>query len=119
MSGTAPSGRQLKLANRNAGTLTGTARLQLAPLCRVAYDTPGHIAASCSHPQMKSCYISRHNHAVRRVQRAVAQGSLGHSYMIMDATSAAARPAGVAATRLPPWMLPALALDLRDKFRPC
>lgn len=44
-------------------------------------------------------------------------GTLGCSYMIMDATASAALPDEVAATRLPSWALPSIAPALRNKMR--
>ena len=63
-------------------------------------------------------HIARHNKAVGLVQDAIASGLLGGSYMVMDACGRDATPGTVAATRLPPWLLPTMPARVRDKLRP-
>ena len=63
------------------GTITnGSCRLCLAPL-----DSAGHLLGECSHRDIKSMHIARHNKAVGLIQDAIDSGSLGGSYMVMDA----------------------------------
>jgi ribonuclease HI len=78
------------------------------PLCRHAPCTPGHILGGCTHPMLKSMYISRHNGAVCMLQRAVSEGDKGSSLLcvLMDAGQRADLPEGVLGSRVPPWLLP-------------
>ena len=50
--------------------------------------------------------MARHNAAVCYIQRAISKGSLGDTFVIMDATAKRRLPHAVAGTRLPAWMLP-------------
>ena len=63
-------------------------------------------------------HIARHNKAVGLIQDAIASGPLGGSYMVMDACGRDATPDTVAATRLPPRLLPTMPARVRDKLRP-
>jgi hypothetical protein len=82
-------------------------------------DTSGHILGSCTHPDMKACYISRHNKALCTLQRAL--HNLSHKsgmFTIMDATAASALPNGVHSNRIPRWMLPHVLDNKLAKLRP-
>ena len=54
-------------------TTAGTTSDGNCPICQTgpAPDTPGHILGSCSHKDMKACYITRHNKALLIIQRAI------------------------------------------------
>jgi hypothetical protein len=81
-------------------------------------DTVGHVLGSCSHPDMKALYITRHNQALHIIQRSVLHGPKGGSFLIMDATSSSALPYGVSFNRIPKCFLPSISDDLRLQFRP-
>ena len=87
------------------------------PLCRKE-DGGTHILAGCDHHDMKALYISRHNAAVRRIAKTIMRGSHADAYMVMDACAQNALPAYAAATRIPPWLLPGVADQVRNKYRP-
>lgn len=70
------------------------------------------------HPELKAQYILRHNKALLSVYKALARGSHGGSFTIMDATSRDRLPIGVSSTRLPAWLLPSVPLDILSKLRP-
>ena len=96
------------------GTITNGS----CPLCLAPLDSAGHLLGECSHRDIKSMHIARHNKAVGLIQDAIASGPLGGSYMVMDACGRDATPDTVAATRLPPWLLPTMPARVRDKLRP-
>ena len=77
-----------KLCHLPYRTKAGTTSDGNCPICQTdpAPDTPGHILGSCSHKDMKACYITRHNKALLIIQRAILRGPLGGSFTIMDAT---------------------------------
>ena len=81
-------------------------------------DTTGHILGSCRHPELKACYISRHNKALLRIHSTFLQGSKASSLLILDATARAKLPHGVYHNRIPQWMLPSVPLGTLDKLRP-
>ena len=86
-------------------------------LCLAPLDSAGHILGKCSHRDIKSMLIARHNKAVGLIQHAIASGPSGGSYMVMDASGHDATPDTVAATRLPPWLLPTMHAYARNCAR--
>jgi len=83
-----------------------------------APDTAGHILGSCRHPELKACYITRHNKALVRIHSAFLQGSKASSMMILDATSRKKLPEGIYHNRIPQWMLPSVPPTILDALRP-
>ena len=67
---------------------------------------------------MKSLYILRHDQAVKKIQTAISKGSIGGSFILMDAGQQADLPAEVYGKRLPAWLLPGLGDADRAKLRP-
>ena len=89
------------------------------PLITPPRDTPGHILGSCSHPDMQKIYISRHNKAVRHIQRRLQLGSLSGNFTVMDACATSCLPPGVYSTRLPKWLFsPSFDESTRVRLRP-
>jgi len=112
-----------KSMKRPYKTRAGTITTGHCPLCSCPSDTPGHILGGCSHPQLKSYYIARHNKAVLLLQRAISTGPLGSCFQIMDATTEDNLPHGVYSSRIPTWMIPNLPPHFspdfdRTKLRP-
>jgi hypothetical protein len=52
------------------------------------------------------------------IQQAIAKGSKGNSWMLMDAGKASELPEEVAGKRLPAWLLPSESDEVRQKLRP-
>jgi ribonuclease HI len=90
------------------------------PICKQGMDGAGHILAGCKDPHMKGFYINRHNRAVNIIQKAVAKGALGNSYMIMDAGKHDELPATVRMQRMPDTLRPpsSVTADTWQKLRP-
>jgi hypothetical protein len=99
-------------------TMLGSSTDGLCPICHTARDTASHWLAACPELTFKACYIARHNQVVRMVQTAVMYGQMGSAFTVMDATAADMLPPGVAATRIPAWMLPHVPAAERDIMRP-
>ncbi len=90
----------------------------MCPICKQEPDSGGHILGGCKAEPYHSCYIKRHNEAVQLIGETIQHGRNGHGFMLMDATSAANIPGYVTGTRLPQWLLPTVAPDKLEKFRP-
>jgi len=119
---TASKAHTFNLPYRTSG---GISTSGLCPLCPNTDpnrppppDTQGHIFGSCSHPQLKSYYIARHNQALCKIYKAISLGTKASSYTIMDATSRHALPHGIMGTRLPAWLLPTVTPAELDLLRP-
>ena len=68
---------------------------------------------------MKASYIKRHDIAVKIIQRSVAKGGLGGTYMIMDAGRATDLPASVRQKHLPESLRPpSIPAQTWGKMRP-
>ena len=74
------------------------------PLCNQP-DSVGHLLGACRFKPVHAAITARHNAAVNLVRVAMLDGALGASYTVMDACPDAARPEGVASTRVPSWLL--------------
>ena len=94
----------------------GTINNGSCPLCLAPLDSAGHLLGECSHRDIKSMHIVRYNKAVGLIQDAIASSPLGGSYMVMDACGRDATPDTVAATRLPPWLLPTMPAHAWDRL---
>ena len=89
------------------------------PICEQAQDGASHILAGCQHRDMKASYIKRHDIAVKIIQRSVAKGGLGGTYMIMDAGKATDLPASVRQKHLPESLRPpSIPAQTWGKMRP-
>ena len=55
------------------GTITNGS----CPLCLAPLDSAGHLLGECSHHDIKSMHIARHNKAAGLIQDAIASGPLG------------------------------------------
>ena len=109
--------------NRPYKTAAGVATDGLCHICPPSSaprmpDTTGHILGSCRHPELKACYIARHNKALLRIHSAFMQGSKATSLLILDATARDQLPHGVYHNRIPQWMLPTVPPDILKKLRP-
>jgi hypothetical protein len=85
------------------------------PLCG-EHDSTGHVLGGCH--AAAALRVARHDTAVRLIQQAIAKGSKGNSYTIMDAGKESDLPEEVAAKRLPQWLLCGVPDDVRQKIRP-
>jgi phosphoribosylcarboxyaminoimidazole (NCAIR) mutase len=85
------------------------------PLCG-EHDSTGHVLGGCH--AAAALRVARHDTAVRLIQQAIAKGSKGNSWMLMDAGKASELPEEVAGKRLPVWLLPSESEELRQKLRP-
>ena len=86
-------------------------------------DGCGHVMGGCMHPQLRACYIKRHNEAVAMIARALATGDLGRWLLVADLSEADRDGiAGVVRkevhSRIPAELLPGVEAHLRDKLRP-
>ena len=105
-------------------TTAGVSTDGLCHICPLSHthgrapDTSGHILGSCRHPELKACYIARHNKALVRIHSAFLLGSKASSMMILDATSRKKLPTGVYHNRIPQWMLPSVTPAILDALRP-
>jgi len=86
-------------------------------------DGCGHVMGGCMHPQLRSCYIKRHNEAVARIARALAAGDLGRWLLVADLNKEDRE--GLAGevhrevhSRIPEGLLPGVEQHLREKLRP-
>ena len=90
------------------------------PLCGNP-DSVGHLLGGCSHPETVAMRITRHDEAVRILQRTIEKApsrDYRTLYTIMDAGPANALPEGVSGKRLPAWLLPDLPDSVKLKMRP-
>ena len=69
-------------------------------------------------PDRPEAKAGAHNTAVCRIHDALASGSNGGCFIIMDATAKRAAPDTVYDTRLPAWLLPDVPVSTRAKMRP-
>ena len=99
-------------------TAAGPVTDGLCPHCHAGPDTAGHILGACTHPAITRCRIARHNAAVCRIHDAIASGSKGGCFCVMDATARDDAPDTVYSTRLPAWLLPDVPASTRAKMRP-
>jgi hypothetical protein len=76
------------------------------PICHQGEDGATHILGGCKTKEFTARYISRHNAAVRLIQRAISKGSRGQSHCIMDAGKESDLPATAQGTRLPDRLCP-------------
>ena len=76
------------------------------PLCG-CMDSVGHLLGGCDHPTARANKISRHDDAVKLVQKAIAMGPKGGWYMVMDAGKDRDLPVDVMGKRIPAWLFPA------------
>ena len=91
----------------------------MCPICNLAQDGASHIFAGCRHKDFVASYIKRHDGAVKLIQRSVAKGKLGGSYMIMDAGKEADLPTSVRRKTLPPELRPpSVPEETWGKMRP-
>ena len=111
------------LCKKSYTTKAGSRSDGLCPTCLSSHtprpaDTVGHILGSCTHPDMKASYITRHNKALVLIQRQVHNGSKGGCFTVMDATRETDLPTGVSYTRLPKCFLPNTPENVRLRYRP-
>ena len=67
---------------------------------------------------MKGCYIERHNEAARRILRSILQGRSTPGCVVADISPGDDLPPGVHTNRPPPWLLPSVPAEDRDRLRP-
>ena len=92
------------LYNQKIAMRIGRSHTSACPLC-AGQDSGSHIMGGCEHAAMRALYVTRHDAAVKLVQRAVSKGEKGGFFTVMDAGRAADLPDTVTSKRLPPWLL--------------
>jgi ribonuclease HI/exonuclease III len=117
-----------QMYNRKIAFRIGKVASDACPLCGQP-DSTGHLLGGCQHADVKAMAISRHDQAVKLIQKAIRLSPLGGFYTIMDAGAAKTLPDDVEGKRLPAWLFPdieatlppaaqASEADRRKKLRP-
>jgi exonuclease III/ribonuclease HI len=102
---------------RNSDMCTLCAPIQQCKGAPPERGTAGHVAGHCAHPQLVGARIAKHNAAVRMIAECIHQGTKGGGYMLMDASTADARPEYCAGSCPPSWMLSGANVPDADRKR--
>jgi hypothetical protein len=89
----------------------------------IGEDGCGHVMGGCTHRVLTACYIKRHNEAVAAVAKVIANGSRGRWVQVADLRKEclgelSTEQGEEVASRIPAFMLPAVADEERLKMRP-